>query len=183
MIELVEQAKTRFKSTGIELPCSDLLIHIQANEVEDFFTRFMPQEMLTTSVLNPLISSLDWGTDTYVLHSSSVEVNDNKSRQPWEIPKACTRVILLSCYQAHWILFVIELQDKLIKYYNSLESIALPQELATVVRSGLRDYANESIWEFRRMVSALVTSRLFLDRQNRPQLNNRTRTTVVYTLY
>ncbi|KAL8695692.1 MAG: hypothetical protein Q9201_007984, partial [Fulgogasparrea decipioides] len=76
LAELVRQAQDTFKQTAIDLNLDSRVETIRETEVHGYFSQFLPEKWLTTSAINPIISSFEWDTKTLVLHSSLLDVDD-----------------------------------------------------------------------------------------------------------
>ncbi|KAL8696246.1 MAG: hypothetical protein Q9201_007755, partial [Fulgogasparrea decipioides] len=119
LAELVRQAQDTFKQTAIDLNLDYRVETIRETEVHGYFSQFLPEKWLTTSAINPIISSFEWDTKTLVLHSSLLDVDDviNRSalthRPPWPIEGHHQQIILPSCFKGHWTLFHIDLSQQL----------------------------------------------------------------------
>lgn len=98
---LVEQAKDIFGRTVVELPGDDIPEQIQPHEINDLFTRFRSCEWLSTSIINPSVSSTDWDADTLVLHSSRIDVDNDAQCRLWSVPEYSKRFIHPSCHNNH----------------------------------------------------------------------------------
>ncbi|KAL9589622.1 MAG: hypothetical protein Q9179_007982, partial [Wetmoreana sp. 5 TL-2023] len=174
LAELVRQAQDTFKQTAIDLNLDSRVETIRETEVHGYFSQFLPEKWLTTSAINPIISSFEWDTKTLVLHSSLLDVDDviNRSalthRPPWPIEGHHQQIILPSCFKGHWTLFHIDLSQQLVRRHNSASlKFHVPVILRNVIESGLnnqtRDSRSQAAWNFVEGVSLhLVLTKLRL---------------------
>ena len=161
---LMAEAQNLFRTPGIELPTEEHIEHIRPTEVDSYFSQFLPDQWLATSAINPLISSFKWDVDTLVLHSSRIDINDTKNYKPlkadsaWPILEYHRQIILPSCFESHWTLFVISLSQRTVKRYNSLTTSShIPESLKAAIHWGIAPYYRGSIYEldFRNDVSII----------------------------
>lgn len=129
----------------MELLADDGITKVNAEEIDKYFTRFSSGHSLSTSIVNPLISSFHWGADSLVLHSSKIDIDRSELLSPWTIPPSCKHIVLPSCYNNHWTLFYIDLKDRVVTHYNSYQAIALPDALRGALTKGLSDFYPRSI--------------------------------------
>ncbi|KAI4085835.1 MAG: hypothetical protein L6R37_008463, partial [Teloschistes peruensis] len=112
---MIKKAQDTFARSRVDFLCGEKVVTVNPDEVNDFFSQFEQDEMLTTSALNPIVSSFAWDTKTLVLHSSYMEVEEAqgapKRKEPrvWPIANTHGRIIVPSCYEEHWTLFHIDL--------------------------------------------------------------------------
>ncbi|KAL8911998.1 MAG: hypothetical protein Q9171_002911 [Xanthocarpia ochracea] len=161
---LVAEAQNLFRTPGIELPTEEHIEQIKPTEIDSYFSQFLPDQWLATSAINPLISSFKWDVDTLVLHSSRIDINDTKDFKPpktestWPILEYHQQIILPSCYESHWTLFVISLSQRTVKRYNSLTTSShIPEPLKAAIDWGIAPYYRGSLYEldFRNDVSVI----------------------------
>ncbi|KAL8765914.1 MAG: hypothetical protein Q9209_007157 [Squamulea sp. 1 TL-2023] len=156
--KLISKAIFEFGRTGMKFPGSEYHTEIRAEEMEYFLGRFRPGQRLTTSIINPLVSSFRWEITDLVLHSSKLDVDQPSKCGPWIIGEEYKRIIIPSCHQEHWTLFDIDLHAKVVRQYNSLKPIVLSSSLREALRNGLSKRYQASPgqpdWRFEDGVSA-----------------------------
>ncbi|KAL8641703.1 MAG: hypothetical protein Q9228_001519 [Teloschistes exilis] len=142
---LCKKAQDTFVQSRLDFPCGETVITVNPEEVNDFFSQFTKDRMLTTSTINSIIPSFAWDAATLVLHSRYMEVEETErapertERQSWPIAKTYEQVIIPSCYKGHWTLFQIKLDERLVWHYDSARSQSgLSQNLKEVIKHGLK---------------------------------------------
>ncbi|KAL8673863.1 MAG: hypothetical protein Q9168_001728 [Polycauliona sp. 1 TL-2023] len=119
-----------------------------AEEIDKFFSRFAPGSMLSSSHVNSILSSFQWGPDVSVMHSSKLEITPNKE---WH-------------KVAHWTLFDINLRECIVWHYNSSQEGRVTPVLEKACREGLRDFCRENMKEgslkFEEGISAQQTNNI-----------------------
>ncbi|KAI4086765.1 MAG: hypothetical protein L6R37_008387 [Teloschistes peruensis] len=160
---LIEKAQDTFVQSRVEFLCGEKVVTVNLNEVNKLFSQFKQDGMLTTSNLNPIVSSFAWDAKTLVLHSSYIEVEEAqrapKYKEPriWPIAKTHGRIIVPSCYEEHRTLFHIDLNKHMVWRYNSAHSsLQLSKKLKEVIQHGLKKRfsgaGNDKILEYREAV-------------------------------
>ncbi|KAI4098319.1 MAG: hypothetical protein L6R37_006549 [Teloschistes peruensis] len=160
---LIEKAQDTFVQLRVDFLCGEKVVTVNPDEVNEFFSQFKQDGMLTTSTLNPIVSSFAWDAKTLVLHSSYIEVEEaqrapeRKEPRIWPIAKTHGRIIVPSCYEEHWTLFHIDLNKHMVWRYNSAHSsLQLSKNLKEVIQHGLKERfsgaENDKILEYREAV-------------------------------
>ncbi|KAI4089814.1 MAG: hypothetical protein L6R37_007992 [Teloschistes peruensis] len=161
---IIEQAQDTFLQSRVDFLCGGKVITINPDEVNEFFSQFKEDGLLSTSAINPIVSSFAWDANTLVLHSSYMEVQETE-RAPerteprgWPITKKHGQVIVPSCYKEHWTLFHIDLNKRLVWRYNSARSSSeMSKNLKEVIQHGLKEVFSEvepdKVLEYREAVS------------------------------
>ena len=96
-------------------------------EIDKFFDRFQ-YDMLTEGHLMPLLFSFNWPRTTLVLHCAYTQISDRKGEGKsgtaiqWPLHSGHDRAIIPYCLNLHWKLFDVDLNNNLIRYYDSLGS-------------------------------------------------------------
>ncbi|KAI4195161.1 MAG: hypothetical protein LQ350_007369 [Teloschistes chrysophthalmus] len=117
---MIEKAQDTFARSRVDFLYGEKVVTVNPDEVNDFFSQFKQDGMLTTSALKPIVSSFAWDTKTLVLHSSYIEVEEAqrapKRKEPrvWPIANTHGRIIIPSCYEEHWTLFYIDLNNLMV---------------------------------------------------------------------
>ena len=124
--EVIRKAESKLISIG---DYTDVQFRTRTKEqVREDLSPFLPQQWLSTSPLLCVLSLFGWAESTFILHSKHMhfDVHDTQKRREmlegpvWPIGRNHTRIVIPYNPGGHWILIEADVQDRVIRYYDSL---------------------------------------------------------------